>query len=334
MATNYLDTVTMYHNCTSDIRRLFTCHWIWDDKNSDVNLHHFCIKADYAFIRYFPDMYRMRRLYVTFSLPKLYHKCSSNTFNVTDYENQTFMDMLRSELGKAMDVSKMPTALSDWQPSRTDLFRMRAINPVDRKEYLYAYGRLAYRGAVSTTYLNTNYLPSSKNCKHPNLLLRTYNKTIEEQDRRSLLSGNLPGAVENDHEQLMHEFDVPPDQYRYEFSLRRSAVKKYCKKNNKPLNMETIMSEDFQKFILNELVMSRGLHYKILSKKEFRRVLPTIFPTQKSIDLALKLAESIRNKKPAPMKKHQQYRIKRELNSFYISTATTNFVSIHGLELL
>lgn len=334
MATNYLDTVTMYHNCTFDIRRLFTCHWIWDDTDSDRNLHHFCTKTDRAFIRFYPDMYGAARLFVTFSLPKLYHQNSSNTYNVTDYDNQTFMDILYSELGKAMDVSKVPTALADWQPSRTDLFRMRAINPADRKEYLYGYGRLAYRGAVSTTYLNTNYLPSAKNCKHPNLLLRTYNKTIEQQDKRSLLGGNLPSAAENDHEQLMREFEVSPDQYRYEFSLRRSAVKRFCQKYNKPLNMETVMDEQFQKFVLNELVMSRGLHCTILSKKAFRNILPKIFRTQKSIDLALKLAESIRNKKPAPMKKHQQYRIKHELNSFYISTATTNFVTIKGLELL
>lgn len=334
MATNYLDTVTMYHNCTFDIRRLFTCHWIWDNTDSDSNLHHFCIKTDYAFVRFFPNMYGVGRLYVTFSLPKLYYQCNRNTYNVTDYDNRIFMSILYSELGKVMDVSNLPTALADWQPSRIDLFRMRTINPADRKEYLYGYGRLTYRGAASTTYLNTNYLPSAKNCKCPNLLLRTYDKTIEEQDKRSLLSGNLPGVVENDHEQLMHEFEIPNDQYRYEFSLRRSAVKKFCGKYNKPLNMETVMSEDFQKFVLNELVLSRGLHYHILNKKEFRRVLPQIFPTKKSIDLALKLVESIRNKKPVPMKPHQQYRIKRVLNSWYISTATTNFVSIGGLKLL
>lgn len=334
MATNYLDTTTMYYNCTFDLHRSFTCHWIWDNTHSDSNQHHFCIKTDHAFVRFFPDMYGVGRLYVTFSLPKLYHQCNRNTYNVTDYDNQTFMDILYSELEKVMDISKVPTALSDWQPSRTDFFRMRAINPVNRKEYLYGYGRLTYRGAASTTYLNTNYLPSSKNCKYPNLLLRTYNKTIEEQDKRSLLGGNLPGAAENDHEQLMHEFDISPDQYRYEFSLRRAAIKRFCKKYNKPLNMETIMSEDFQKIVLNDLVMSRGLHYHILNKKEFRHILPKIFPTQKSIDLALKLAESIRNKKPAPMKPHQQYRIKHTLNSWYISTATTNFVSIEGLKLL
>lgn len=334
MSTNYLDTVTMYYNCPFDLRRLFTCHWIFDGTNQDRNLHHFCTKTDHAFMRFFPDMYGVGRLYVTFSLPKLYYQCNRNTYNVTGYDNQTFMDTLYSELGKAMDVSKMPTALADWQPSRIDLFRMRAINPLDRKEYLYGYGRLAYRGAVSTTYLNTNYLPSSKNGKCPNLLLRTYNKTIEEQDKRSLSGGSLPSMVENDHERLMHEFDVSPDQYRYEFSLRRAAAKRFCAKFNKPLDMETIMSEGFQKIILNELVLGRGLHHAILSKKEFRHVLPKIFPTQKSIDLALKLAESIRNKKPAPMKPHQEYRIRRELNSWYISTATTNFVSIKGLELL
>lgn len=334
MSTNYLDTTTMYYNCPFDIRRLFTCHWIWDGRNSDSNQHHFCIKTDHAFIRFYPNMYGVGLLYVTFSLPKLYHQCNRNTYNVTDYDNQNFMDILYSELRKVMDASQMPTALTDWQPSRTDFFRMKAINPADRKEHLYAYGRLTYRGAASTTYLNTNYLPSSKNCKHPNLLLRTYNKTIEQQDKRSLLGGNLPGAAEYGHEALMHEFDVPPDLYRYEFSIRRSAIKRFCAKCNRPLNMETIMSEDFQKFVLNDLVMSRGLHHSILSKKDFRRVLPKIFRTQKSIDLALKLAESIRNKKPVPMKPHQQYRIKRELNSWYISTATTNFVSIEGLELL
>lgn len=334
MNTNFSDTISMYYNCAFDLRRLFTCHWIWDNTDQDSNLYHFCIKTDHAFVRFYPNMYGVGRLYVTFSLPKLYNRGNRNTYNVTDYDNQAFMDILYSELGKVMDMSKLPTALADWQPSRVDLFRMRTINPADRKEYLYGYGRLSYRGTVSSTYLNTNYLPSSKNCKCPNLLLRTYNKTIEEQDKRSLLSGNLPGAAENDHEQLMRDFDIPPDQYRYEFSLRRVAIKRFCDKYNKPLNMETVMNEDFQKFVLNELVMSRGLHHSILNKKDFRSVLHKIFPTKKSINLALKLAESIRNKKPVPLKPHQQYRIKRELNSWFISTATTNFVSIEGLKLL
>ncbi len=203
-ATNYLDTLTMYYNCPFDIRHLFIRHWIWDNTNKDSNLHHFRIKAGYSFVRFFPHMYGLQRLYVTFSLPKLYHQRNRNTYNITDYDNQTFMDILYFELGKVLDISKVPKALADWQPSRTDFFRMRAINPVNRKEYLYGYGRLTYRGAVSTTYLNTNYLSSSKNCKYPNLLLRTYNKTIEQQDKHSLRSGNLPGAAENDHEQLMH----------------------------------------------------------------------------------------------------------------------------------
>lgn len=246
MSTNYLDTATMYYNCSFDLRRLFICHWIWDNTSSDSNLHHFCIKTDHAYIRYFPHMYGAGRLYVTFSLPKLYYQYNRNTYNVTNYDNHTFMTIFYSELGKVMDVSKLPTALADWQPSRIDLFRMRTINPVDRKEYLYAYGRLIYRGTASRTYLNTNYLPSSKNCKRPNLLLRTYNKTIEEQDKRSLLNGNLPSSVENDHEQLLHDFDIPADQYRYEFSLRRAAIKRFCANNNKPLNMETIMGEFFQ----------------------------------------------------------------------------------------
>lgn len=336
MGINYLDTTTMYYNCPFDLRTLFTCHWIWDNKEKDGNLHHFCIKTDYAYVRFYPKMYGVARLYVTFSLPKLYCQSNRNTYNVANYDNQVFMDTLYSELGKVMDTSKLPTVLADWQPSRTDFFRMRTINPADRMEYTYGYGRLTYRGANSTTYLNTNYLPSAKNCKRPNLLLRTYNKTVEEQDKHSLLGGNLPRVAEHDHEWLMHEFEVPPDQYRYEFSLRRPAIKRYCDKHNETLNMETIMDERFQKILLNNLVMSRGLHYAILSKKEFRRVLDLdlIFPTQKTKDLALKLAESIRNKKPVPMNSRQQYRIKRILNSWFINTATTNFVSIEGLKLL
>jgi len=231
---------------------------------------------------------------------------------------------------------------------------MREINPVDRKEYLYAYSRFTYRGAVSKTYKNTTYLSSSKKAKCSNLILRTYDKTIEEhdkQDKKSLLNGNLPAEIEEEQEKLMNKFliyrnsEIDPescyysaesnyDLYRYEFSLRRTAVKRFCKKYNNPLNMETIMNEDFQKLILNDLVVSRGLHYDILNKKEFRQALPNIFPTQKSIDNALKLAESIRNKKPMPLKSHQEYRIRKKLNSCSISTTTTNFVSIKGLGLL
>ena len=151
MNINYLDTVTMYYNCPFDLRSSFTCHWIRDDKNQDKNLHCFCIKTEYAFIRYYPDLYGVKRLYVTFSLPKLYFHYNRNTFNVTNYDNQTFMDILYSELNKVIDISKIPTVLADWQPSRIDLFRMREIDPVDRKEYLYGYDRLTYRGAYTYT---------------------------------------------------------------------------------------------------------------------------------------------------------------------------------------
>lgn len=41
MSINYLDTVTMYYPCCSDIRNLFTTHWIWDNNNKDINLHCF-----------------------------------------------------------------------------------------------------------------------------------------------------------------------------------------------------------------------------------------------------------------------------------------------------
>lgn len=334
MRTNFLDTVTMFLICPFDIRRLFNTHWIWDNSDNDCNLHHFCIRTNHAFVRYFPDMHGMKMLYMTFSLPKFYNQCNNNTFNVTGYNNVTFMNILEAELGTVLDISQLSTSLADWQPSRIDLFRMTRINPINRKEYHYGYSRLIYRGVKSHTYLNTNYLPSSLHSKQPCVLLRSYNKTIEQQDKQSLLSWNLPSVVEREHEKLMLEMDIPTDQYRHEFSLRRNFIKRFCNKYNFPLNMETIMDERFQKMLLNELVISRGLHYNILSKKEYRRLMKQIFPTAHTQQLALKLAESIRNKKSAPMSVSQIYRIKRELNSFYISTATTNFVSIKGLELL
>lgn len=101
-----------------------------------------------------------------------------------------------------------------------------------------------------------------------------------------------------------------------------------------PVNMKTVMNQQFQERILNDLIISRGLHHHILSKNEYRRIVKRIFPTAHSQDLALKLAESIRNKKTAPMSDSQRYRIKHELNSFFIDTATTNFVSIEGWKLL
>lgn len=334
MSTNYIDTLTMYYPCPFDIRNLFTTHWIWDNRDKNTDLHHFCIKTDFAFIRYFPDMYGVKRLYVTCSLPKLYHHSKRNTYNITDYDNNTFMNVLNAELGKTMDISKLPTVLADWQPSRVDLFRMRSINPVDRLEYHYGYGRLMYRGVWTTSYKNTNYLPSSSHGKHPCVLLREYDKTVEEQDRQSLLYGYLPKLVEEEHELLMLDFDIPDHLYRYEFSLRRNAIIKFCNKYNLPVNMETIMNEQFQKRLLNELVISRGLHYHILSKRDYRNIVPQLFYWKQTQDNALKMAESIRNKKPIPLKPHQRYRIQHELNSYYISTATTNFVTIKGLNLL
>lgn len=334
MYTNYLDTLTMYYSCNYDIRHLFTTHWIRDKRVKNAHLHHFCIKTDHAFLRYYPDMYGFKRLYLTCSLPKLYHQCNSNTFNITDYDNQTFMKILQAELWKVMDISKFPTTLSEWQPSRTDLFRMRAIDPVDRLEYHYGYGRLTYRGATTTTYKNTNYLPSSSNSKHPCIILRTYNKTKEVLDKSALLQGHLPSQIEAEHEQLMWQLDIPYDQFRYEFVLKRNIIKKYCDKYNLPVNMETIMNETFQKDVLNDLVISRGLHRLICSKRDFQKIVNTIFTQKRSIDNALKLAESIRNKKPCPLSPSQQRRIQKKLNSYNVNTATTNFVTITGLKLL
>lgn len=334
MSINFLDTVTTYYPCPFDLRKHFTTHWIWDNTDSNYNLHHYCIKTPHCFVRYFPDMFGYRRLYVTFSLPKLYYQCNKNTFNVNDYDNVKFLDTLYNELGTVIDRRVLPSRLKMWQPSRIDPFRMRAINPTDRLEYHSGYGRLMYRGVRSTTYKNTNYLPCSLHSKLPCIILRSYNKTKEEQDKESLLYGFLPALIEEEHELLMKEMDIPDEQYRYEFSLRRNAIIKYCDKRNLPVNMETVMDETFQKQLLNELVVSRGLHFDILSKKDFRKIAPHIFRQQRTIDNALKLAEAIRNKKSIPLTSSQQYRIKHELNSYFINTATTNFVSIKGLELL
>ena len=333
MSINYLDTVTMYYPCRFDIRRLFTTHWIWDNKNKDISLHCFFIKTEYACIRFFPDMYGHRRLYMTFSLPKLHHHSNSNTYNITDYDDVTFMNIVEEELGKVMHISQFHTLLEDWQPSRIDLFRMREIEPTDRLEYHYAYGRLIYRGVRASSYKNTNYLPSSSG-RHPGIVLREYDKTVEEQEKRSLLYGNLPENIEREHELKMQQLDIPRHLYRYEFSLRRNAVIRFCKKYSSNVNMKTVMNEAFQRHTLNELVVSRGLHYNILSKHKYRQVVPKIFHWKQTQKNALKMAEGIRNKKAIPLKKNQQYTIQRKLNSHNISTATTNFVTIKGLGLL
>ena len=334
MCKNYLDTLTMFYNTPVDVVPLFTTHWIWDFSNTDFNLHHFCINTTHAFIRYYPNMFGCRRLYVTCSLPKLYYHSSSNAYNISNCDKLRFMKILCAELGKVLDIVRLPMKLSDWEPSRIDLFRNRIINPVDRMEIHLGYSRLMYRSVPTTSYKNTNYLPCSLHSKQPCILLRNYNKTVEQQEKQMLLYGYLPEIIELEHEQLMQNMDVPADLYRHEFSLRRNAIIRYCKKLNLPVNMETIMDEKFQKFLLNELVISRGLHYHILSKKDFRTVLHKVFKSPKSIQNALRLAEHIRNKKPLPLSPQQRYRIQHELNSYFISTATTNFVSIQGLELL
>ena len=334
MRINYLDTVTMYYECPFDFVKLFTNYWRWDNRDKNCNFHHFCIKAPHCFVRYFPNMYGYQRLYITFSLPKLYYQCNSNVFNVSDYDNHTFMKILYSELGTVLDVSKLPTSIADWQPSRIDLFRTRTINPLDRMEYLIGYGRRSYRGNSAITYMNTNYLVANNNSKHHGIVERDYNKTVEMQDKQSMLYGNLPIAIENQHEWLMHELETPADQFRYELALRRKAIIKYIQKFNRLLNMETVMDEQFQKMVLNDLVIKRGLNRQIFCKNDYRRIVKVIFKTTHSQKLALQLAESIRNKKPLPMSQSQFYRIKKELNSYFVNTATTNFVTIDGLDLL
>lgn len=342
---NYTDTISMFYDCPVDIRSLFTTHWIWDNSNKKKAFHYFAISMSFCFFRYFPDMYGRKRLYVTFSFPKFYHQGKDNTFNVKNYSDVVFMNKLYQELSMVMDVTKLSSlsscSLSDWQPSRIDLFRMRAISPLDRKEYHFAYSRLMYRGVQTIAYPNTTYLASS-NSRHPSLILRTYNKTVEKQNKASMMFGNSPEVVEIFQETIMMEGftsfnsspNSPHDLFRYEFSLRRAAIKRFCDKHKLPLNMQTMMNEGVQKMLLNELVQSRRLDCTIYNKKDFRNVIKTVLKSQKSVNLAIKLAESIRNKKPSPLTTSQRQRITRELCQQKISIVTTNFVIIQGLPLL
>lgn len=334
MAINFLDTVTMYFESRSDLVPLFKNHWIYDVNNKDKNFHNYCIKTEHCFVRYFPNMYGCRRLYVTFSLPKMYHQSGNNTFNIQDYDNQTFMQRLEAELALVVAINTLPTALSAWMPSRTDLFLMRKINPADRKEYHYAYGRLMYRGIMSMTYLNTNYLASSKSAKRVGVLCRMYDKSKEISDKHIIAMGGIPPIIEGEHEILLGELDMPEDYYRYEFANIRPAIKRQVEKYNKPLNMETIMDEAFQKRWLNDLIYSRGLHCHILCKKEYRKAVDMLFCWQSTRDNAVKLAEAIRNKRPLPLTKNQRYRIQSVLKKSGISIATTDFISIEGLDFL
>lgn len=333
MPVNYLDTVTMYHVCRCGMEKLFTAHWVWDDTSDSPQFHHYFIQAGYVYIRYFPYLYGRRYLYVTFSLPKMYRGCNDNTFNINGYDDNTFMDKLNGALSTVMDISQYPVPLPGWQPSRLDLFRIRAIKPSDRMEYMYGYSRLTYRGKRAHQYKNTGYLPSSEST-HSSVILRSYNKTVEQQDKRSMFSGNLPAKVEKQHGAITGCTEMSPELYRYEFSLRRSALKRFCDKHGLPLDMETFMREDVQKIYLNELAQSRGLFLDILSKKDYRDMAKEIFPRQATYKSALALAESIRNNKPFPLKDHQRYRIQNKLKACNASTATTNFVTVMGIDRL
>ena len=324
MSINYIDTLTMFINCQYDLISFFTQHWIYDKRNTDNNYHNYCLKTDYCYLRYFPNMHGYRRLYVTFSLPKMYSKT----------DNNTFMQRLTEELAQGLDISKLPMTLKDWQPSRVDLFYMRTINPVDRKEYFYGYGRLSYRGVSTTTYLNTNYLPSSNSARRVGILLRMYNKEKEIKDKKIIKEGGIPKTIEEEHDNLMCKLEISQEHFRYEFASTRPAIRRLFDKLNIPLNMENIMREDIQITWFNRLIVSRGLDCNILNKKEYREAVNKIFPTKATRDNAIRLAEAIRNNNPLPLSPSQRYRIQRELKNHSISTATTSFITIDGLELL
>lgn len=126
----------------------------------------------------------------------------------------------------------------------------------------------------------------TKDIKNASIVEREYNKTIEQQGKHSILYGNLPTVIENEYEQFMHEFDTSPDLFRYEFSLR-SAIIRFITKYNFPLFFETVMNEQFQKRVINDFIIQRGLHHQILSKREYQRVVKIIFKTNHSQGFAL-----------------------------------------------
>lgn len=331
MPTNRLDTVTMYATFHTDILNLFKGHWQWDNSDNEMHLHHWHSKTRHCYVRYFPDMWNRKRLYVTFSMPKLYNNSNSNTHPVMNFDTNIFMRRLFDELSKVIDVSIIPNSLKSWFPSRTDLFHMIQIDPLDSKEIHRAYGRLMYRGVQAHTYMNTVYLHSAS--KNPSVLLRSYNKSVEIRDRRSMLAGILPPALEDYHEDMMMCAEYPYELYRIEFLLRRDAIKRYLGKMNLASDMLTMMDEGVQKHLMNTLIKARDMDLDILSRRTYQQVARAVAPTPKTEKNALGIASSIRNHKKPQFTAGQIRNVKKMMAQYGVSVVTADSINIRGISI-
>lgn len=335
MAVNYCDTVSMFF----EFKNKFPYNlpmpkpWKYNNNHKDAYLDYWYVKLDKMYLAFYPDMYGVGRLFVTFSLPKLLK--GSNIYNVHNFDEDNCYQIILNELSvfpwALLAPYDKPISFSEWQASRLDLFIMHHIPVGLREDYQQAYELLTLPRYRSVRYENTCYINSSiRPDRKSNKVIRMYPKLKEEQDR---ICKDYPLSVHRMHETYLQTMDRVEDLFRFEFMLRRSILKYECKKRNINLNMHEVFNQNFQEELLSKMISAVGLNLNILQKTEFKKKVHQIFKTSKTQKNALLLARCVRNKQNIPLSSNQIYNIKKELKKNGIHFVTHGYKNIEPVRL-
>lgn len=334
MTYNYADTVTMYIDCPKGLKLINAPdkHWILKKDISDSNFDNYHIKLDKLYVRYYPKIFGQRRLFLTYSLPKLL--CNSNVFNVANFDEIVCYNLIIDKLHLCIDISGLQSvSFNDWNTSRIDLFIMHPIDPEERVEYEETYSTLRLGKYIPFKYENTIYLNSIlRPDKAAGVVFRAYPKMKEINYRNRL---NYPDDVDHDHEECLQLSDKKTEYYRFEFMLRRTAIRYECKKINVPATIHNVLNEDFQKQLINKMVYRIGLNLGILAKREFIQIINATFKTNTTNQNAKYLARQIRNQLPVnKLNKNQIYYIRKKLRNMNIHIVTSKYIKLKPVEML
>lgn len=330
MVINYADTVSMYYDFNNKFsyNLVMPKPWKLNSRSKDAFLHHWYLKLDRMYLAFYPDMYGVGRLFVTYSLPKLLK--GSNIYNVKPFDEDKCYQIINRELSVfpwvILAPYDRPKSFRDWSVSRLDLFIMHHIPAGEREDYQQAYELLTLPRYRSVKYENTCYINSSfRPDKKSNKVLRSYPKLKEQQDQ---ICSEYPASVHKMHEIYLQTSDTRTDLYRFELMLRRSILKYECKKYGIQPNMHEVLQQDFQEKLLSKMISAVGLERNILCRNDFKKQVYQIFKTPKTKQNALLLARCIRNKQKVPLTSNQIYRIKNELKKQGIHFVTHRYCNL------
>ena len=335
MTTNYLDTVLIYTDCNLNIGSLCKASWRkYTPKKSasPQKLQHpyWHRSIENILLRYYPSLYGDNRLFLTFSLPKIYTSSDSNCYHIHGFDSHILHKKLYKILEKCLDISLLPSTILDWNLSRIDLFYMHHVPDKDKKYYLKTYKLLYLPRYVKSQYKNTIYLMSNlKKYRPASVVVRIYDKDLE-MEQKSYKIHTLkyyPPSIADDIEKAIDIIDNGPlyGNIRIELQIRRAKLRRLL--SSKSVTLKDLFNQSFQEDIMNDYIIKLGLNRKILNSTNFRKYIDNLNFRKDKRNNIIECAHQLRNGN-SPFIKSTKYNGSKQTFNNYVNRLKADGIHI------